>query len=106
MTSEKKPQQVQVDLPADLEPVYSNLAMISHSASEFFVDLAYMLPNLPKARVHTRVVMTPTHAKLLQRALTENLKRYEAQFGQITTPTGGINPSFPGGEQKPQNGST
>ncbi|MEM7028258.1 MAG: DUF3467 domain-containing protein [Chloroflexota bacterium] len=79
----KKPVQVQIDLPADLEPTYSNLAMISHSQSEFFVDLACMMPNLPKAKVHTRAIMTPTNAKLLLNALAENVRKYEAQFGEI-----------------------
>ena len=84
--SEKKPVQVQIDLPADLEPTYSNLAMISHSYSEFFIDLACMMPNLPKAKVHTRVVTTPTNAKLLLKALAENVRKYEAQFGEIEIP--------------------
>lgn len=89
--SEKKPVQVQIDLPADLEPIYSNLAMISHSHSEFFIDLACMLPNLPKAKVHTRVVSTPTNTKLLLQALAENVRKYEAQFGEIEIPKPGSN---------------
>jgi len=77
---------VAVTLPANLEPAYSNFALITHSPSEFVVDFAQMLPQLPQARVVARVITTPQHAKLLLRALAENIGRYEAQFGPITTP--------------------
>jgi hypothetical protein len=97
MAAEKKQVQVQLDLPSDLEAIYSNLAVISHTPSEIFVDLACLLPNLPKAKVHTRVVMTPLNAKLLQQALAENLRKYEAQFGEIQLPPGGIGASLVGG---------
>ena len=96
MAIEKKQVQVQVDLPPDLEPTYSNLAVISHTPSEIFVDLACLLPNLPKAKVNTRVVMTPLNAKLLQQALAENLRKYEAQFGAIEVPSGGMGTSMTG----------
>ncbi len=75
-----------VTLPANLEPAYSNFALITHSPSEFVVDFAQMMPQLPQARVVARVVTTPLHAKLLLRALAENIGRYEAQFGPIATP--------------------
>lgn len=76
--------QLNIELPEELaEGVYSNLAIISHSASEFVIDYVRIMPNVPKAKVKSRVVMTPPHAKRLLRALAENVKKFEAQFGQI-----------------------
>jgi hypothetical protein len=82
------PHQMAIELPANLEAVYSNFALITHSPSEIVVDFARLLPNMPKARVYARIVMTPMNAKLLLRALGENLSRYEAQYGEIMVPTG------------------
>lgn len=62
---------------------YCNIAIISHSTSEFILDFATMLPGLPKARVKSRVVLTPEHAKRLLLQLQENVSRYESSFGQI-----------------------
>ncbi len=77
-----------VELPANLEPVYANTAIISHSASEIFIDLARVMPNYPKAKVSTRIVMTPLNAKLLLRALGENLSKFEGVYGEIRLPEG------------------
>ena len=77
-----------IELPANLEPVYANTAIISHSASEIFMDLARVMPNYPKAKVSTRVVMTPLNAKLLLRALSENLSKFEGVYGEIKLPDG------------------
>lgn len=77
--------QVNVQVPPDLDAVYSNLALITHSASEVIIDFARILPNVPKAKVHARIVTTPLHAKLLLQALADNLKKYESQFGEIKT---------------------
>ena len=90
MAANKRQVQVQIEVPQDLDSTYSNFAMISHSPSEVFIDLACLTPNLPKAKIHTRIVMTPMNAKLLQRALAENLQKFEAQFGEIKTPGGGF----------------
>ena len=68
---------------------YSNLAIITHSHSEFIIDFATMLPGLPKPEVGNRIVMTPEHAKRLAMALQDNLMRYEAQFGEIRLPERG-----------------
>ncbi|MEO0091845.1 MAG: DUF3467 domain-containing protein [candidate division WOR-3 bacterium] len=65
------------------EGIYSNFVLIAHSASEFIIDFARMLPGLPKAKVFSRIVMTPQHAKLLLNALEENIKKYEDRFGKI-----------------------
>ena len=75
-----------LELPGNLEPIYTNFAVITHSPSEFILDFARALPNM-RARVQTRIVMTPLNAKLLLNALTENLEKFEAQFGEIIVPT-------------------
>ena len=76
-------------LSLDLKPeiakgTYSNLAIISHSRSEFVIDFATTLPGMPKPEVQNRIVMTPEHCKRLLNALVENIGRYEAQFGPIS----------------------
>jgi hypothetical protein len=76
--------QINIELPEEVaEGVYSNLAIISHSHSEFVVDFIRLVPNVPKAKVKSRIIMTPQHAKRLMSALADNIKRYEAQFGVI-----------------------
>ena len=76
----------------DLKPeiakgTYSNLAIISHSHSEFVIDFATTLPGMPKPEVQNRIVMTPEHCKRLLNALVDNIGRYEAQFGTINLGT-------------------
>ena len=89
----KNPNQINIELPEDVaEGIYSNLAIISHSHSEFVVDFIRLMPNVPKAKVKSRIVLTPQHAKRLTRALVENLKKYEDQHGPIKE---GEQPSFP-----------
>ena len=75
-----------VAVPPGLEPTYSNFALITHSPSEFVLDFAQLMPQVPQARVVARVITTPAHAKLLLRALAENVSRFEAQFGPIVVP--------------------
>ena len=82
----KKSKSLNVELPRDLEPVYANFALISHTASEIVIDLAQVLPNRPNAQVKSRVVMNPLNAKLLLRALQDNLAKFEASFGEIRVP--------------------
>ena len=82
----QKPARISVELPADLEAIYANLALISHSASEIIIDFARAMPNKPKAKIHSRIVMTPMNAKLLHRALAENLEKFEAKYGEIKVP--------------------
>lgn len=79
---------VTIHLPADLRPVYTNFAVITHSVSEFVVDLAQIMPQVPQARVQARVIMTPLNAKLLLRALGDNLSKYEALHGTVAVPEG------------------
>ena len=62
---------------------YANLAVITHSSNEFILDFAQNMPGLPKMQVASRIIMTPEHAKRLLGALTENVRKYESQFGEI-----------------------
>lgn len=98
------PKQLNVELPAELEPVYTNFALISHSPSEIIFDFSQMLPNQPKVRVKARVVMTPLNAKLLLRALQDNLSKYETRFGEIAIPgdSGDLAREFFGGTRPPE----
>ena len=77
-------QQLNIELPEDVsDGAYANLAIITHSFAEFVIDFVNVMPNVPKAKVKSRIIMTPQHAKRLMRALVENVKRFEAQHGQI-----------------------
>lgn len=91
-----------IELAEDVaEGVYSNLVMIAHSPEEFILDFIRVMPGVPKARVKSRIVVTPGHAKRLLAALADNIQRYEAQHGDIgdVTPTQQpIQFSGPGGE--------
>lgn len=77
-------QQLNIELTEEMaDGEYANLAIITHSFAEFVVDFVNVMPNVPKAKVKSRIVMTPVHAKRLMRALVENVKRFEAQHGPI-----------------------
>ena len=80
----KPPQnQLAIELTPATKVSYSNLAIISHSRSEFVLDFATTLPGPPKALISDRIIMTPEHAKRLMNALFDNVSKYEAQFGVI-----------------------
>lgn len=84
MSENKNKNQLNIELTEDIaDGVYSNLAIITHSNSEFVVDFARVLPGVPKAKVKSRIVLTPQHAKRLLRALSENVKKFEALHGNI-----------------------
>ena len=77
-------QQVNIELgEKEAEGIYSNLAIITHSNAEFVIDFTRILPGVPKARVHARIVMTPVHAKLLLNAMHDNISKYEHKYGEI-----------------------
>lgn len=101
MTPEKT--EIKIELTPDVaQGKYANLAVIAHSASEFFLDMICMAPNTPQAKVQSRIIMTPENAKQLLYALKDNVEKYEATFGTIQ-PRGVNNPGvppimFPGGE--------
>jgi hypothetical protein len=75
-----------LELPPGVDPQYVNLARIAHSPSDIVIDFAHLMPGEPRARIRSRVVMTPLNAKLLLRALTDNIARYEAAYGEIPVP--------------------
>lgn len=84
--NKKKGQQIEIELKDDeATGTYSNLVMITHSPSEFVFDFISMMPAVPKAKVLKRIVMTPDHAKRLANALNENIRKYEAENGTIST---------------------
>ena len=96
--NQPKPQnQLTLELnPQTTKVSHSNLAIISHSRSEFIIDFAATLPGIPKALIGDRIIMTPEHAKRLMNALFDNISKYEAQFGVIDLgggkgPQGGFN---------------
>lgn len=86
MSEEHKVDQNQINIELSEEVAegqYVNLAMIAHSSSEFVVDFIRMMPGVPKAKVKSRVVLTPEHAKRLLAALSDNVKKYEEHHGMI-----------------------
>lgn len=98
MSQEKQEQQKQNQINIELseevaEGVYSNLAMIAHSNSEFVIDFIRLMPGVPKAKVKSRIVITPEHAKRLLGALNDNINKYEATHGPIKQTDGA--PKFP-----------
>lgn len=81
-----KKRKVKLEMPKDPSGTYANTVMISHNKTEMFFDFIQMLPHDARARVQERLVMTPTHAKMFLRALTDNINRYEQNFGEIEIP--------------------
>lgn len=93
-------QQLNIELGDDVaEGIFSNLVMIAHGPEEFILDFIRVMPGVPKARVKSRVVVTAPHAKRLLAALADNIRRYEAQFGEIADVQAVVHPTFtPTGE--------
>ncbi len=88
-TPRRRQMQINIEVPPDLDATYANFALITHSASEIIIDFARVLPNTPKAKVYAHIITTPLHAKLLLRALNDNLEKYEAKFGEVKLPAAG-----------------
>lgn len=85
MSKQENLQEIKIELEGKIgEGSYSNLVIIAHSDSEFILDFATYLPGNPSAKVHSRIIMTPKHAKLLLRSLEQNIGRFEDQFGEIS----------------------
>jgi hypothetical protein len=81
---EHKEQQINIELDESTsQGIYSNLAIINHSPSEFVVDFVAIMPGTPKAKVKSRIILTPEHAKRFQSALADNIRRYEESHGEI-----------------------
>ncbi len=82
---EQKKQELKIELSPEVAAGhYSNFTIISHGPEEFFLDFVTMAPNMPQAKVQSRIIMTPENAKNLLMALADNVKKYEATFGEIT----------------------
>lgn len=100
----KEANQLKIELTPEIaDGIYSNLAIISHSTSEFVVDFVRIMPGTPKANVKSRIILTPEHAKRLLMALEDNISRFELQNGKIKTDNGNnggtyMPPMFGGGE--------
>jgi len=92
MEEKQKKNQISIELKEDVaQGTYSNLAIITHSSSEFVLDFVRVMPGIPKAEVKSRVILTPEHAKRLLHALKENLEKFEKTHGPIKNiePAGG-----------------
>lgn len=84
MDDKNKHPQLSIELTEDMaEGIYSNLAIITHSNSEFVIDFVKVMPGVPKAKVKSRIVLTPQHAKRLLGALADNISKFEAVHGVI-----------------------
>lgn len=84
MADNKNEHQINIELSEEMaEGTYSNLAIITHSHSEFIVDFVKIMPGSPKAKVKSRIILTPQHAKRLLNALGENIAKFEQNFGPI-----------------------
>ncbi len=84
MEEENNQNQLNIELTEEIaEGIYSNLAIITHSTSEFVVDFVKIMPGTPKAKVKSRVVLTPQHAKRLMKALQDNISKFEEAHGNI-----------------------
>lgn len=93
MNDPKAQSQINIELSDEMaEGVYTNLAVITHSTSEFVIDFIKMMPGVPKAKVKSRVILTPQHAKRLYRALKENIAKFESVHGPIKENEGGDMP--------------
>ncbi len=84
MSDQKQQQKINIELPEEVaDGIYANLAVINHSASEFIIDFIKIMPGVPKAKVKSRIILTPQHAKRLVMALNDNVKRFENAHGTI-----------------------
>lgn len=84
MKDQEMQNQIQIELTDEIaQGTYSNLAIISHSSSEFVLDFIRIVPGVPKAKVKSRVILSPEHAKRLLLALNDNISQYERQNGTI-----------------------
>ncbi len=95
MEENKNKNKVNIDLSEDIaEGIYSNLAIITHSHAEFIVDFVKMMPGAPKAKVKSRIILTPEHAKRLTKALNDNIRKFESIHGPIKESKDGGMPPF------------
>jgi len=80
----QKPNQINIELDENIaQGIYSNLAIINHSQSEFVLDFVSVMPGVPKSKVKSRIILTPQHAKRLLKAIADNVQRFESMHGEI-----------------------
>ncbi len=92
----QKKNQINIELKEDIaQGTYSNLAVITHSSSEFVIDFIRVMPGIPKADVKSRIILTPEHAKRLMMALTDNITKFEKVHGEIKKIEGSGSPIVP-----------
>jgi hypothetical protein len=92
----QKKKQINIELSDEVsQGTYSNLAVITHSAAEFILDFVRVMPGVPKAKVKSRIILTPEHAKRLMAALQDNISRYESSHGPIKDVEGSGGPNMP-----------
>ena len=102
MAEQPQQQQINIELnEKEAEGIYSNLAIITHSPAEFVIDFTRVLPGVPKAKVHARLIMTPQHIKMLMGALRDNIEKYEKKFGEIKLAGDAPGGAFYGFQQTP-----
>ena len=96
----KNMQQINIELDADVSSgEYANFVVVTHSPAEFVLDFTRILPGVPKAKVHSRIIMAPPHAKTFLKALNDNVSKFESKHGEIKLPNNedgfspfGVNP--------------
>ena len=94
--NQNKKNQINIELKEDVaQGTYANLAIITHSTSEFVLDFVRVMPGIPKAEVKSRIILTPEHAKRLLNALNDNVSKFENTHGKIKEPESGGNPTMP-----------
>ena len=90
-----KPQQIKIEIDDAIgQGEYVNFAIVTHSVAEFIIDFVRILPGIPKAKVKSRVVISPIHAKTFMKALNDNIKKHESKYGEIKTATKSFAPQF------------
>ena len=93
--NKKNPNQLNIEISDEVgEGIYSNLAIIQHSPAEFIIDFIKMMPGVPKAKVKSRIILTPSHAKRLYKALKDNISKYESVHGEIKDAEGDFPVNF------------
>lgn len=96
MEDNKPKSQINIELSEEVaQGTYSNLAVITHSSSEFVIDFVRLMPGVPKANVKSRIILTPEHAKRLLLALQDNIAKYESMHGPIKNVNPGNDPMMP-----------
>ncbi|MGE4585827.1 MAG: DUF3467 domain-containing protein [Mangrovibacterium sp.] len=96
MEENKPKNQLNIELGEEVaQGTYSNLAVITHSSSEFVIDFVRIMPGIPKAKVKSRIILTPEHAKRLLLALEDNVKKFEQANGPVHLHGGGHDPLLP-----------